>query len=64
MTVEIFLSDFQSTGNGVFLEFLFFDDRCPIFCKTVFRLFAFTCYSFAVLYLKWDGNGNDPMGIP
>ena len=53
----------------VFLEFLFFNDGCPLFCGTVFllldcRLFAFTVYCFAVRVWKWDGNENNTLGIP
>ena len=66
MTVEMFSCDFQSTVNGDFLNFLFFNYWCPVFCGTVFlldyRLFAFTLHCFAMRVWGWDGNGNNPMG--
>jgi len=60
MTVEIFLSDFQSIANGIFRIFIF-NDRYLVFmelffcCSTVEQLFAFTLHCFAVRVCEWDG---------
>jgi len=62
MTVEIFLSDYQSIVNDVF-RILVFNDWCPVFHGTVFllldcRLFAFklTLHCFAARACVF-GNG-------
>ena len=69
ITVEIFLSDIQSTVNDV-IEFIFIFQRLlSVFRASVFLLldcwlFAFTHCCFAVRVCEWDGNGNGLMGIP
>ena len=65
MTVEIFLSDYQSIVSGVFRTCFSTTDKehffllldCGLFVFPVF----FTLYCFAARVLEWEENGNNPM---
>ena len=61
MTVDKFLSDFQSTVNSVFRTVI--SQQLLLWsCSSVVRLFSFTIYCFAVcLGMGWETNGN-PVG--
>jgi len=64
MTVEIFLSDYQSIVSGVFRTCFSTTDKEHFSVASLWTVCVssfFTLYCFAARVLEWEENGNNPM---